>query len=82
MPRTLSHQWVNRKPFTRRVRWYAAGIENKAARETNIKLVFEDAEGEVRLYYDNNPSAAQFDWNRFKGGEPTSVLRNNQTKAV
>ena len=64
MPRTLSHQWVNRKPFTRRVRWYAAGIENKAARETN------------------NPSAAQFDWNRFKGGEPTSVLRISQSKAV
>ncbi len=70
MSRTLSHQWSDRKPFTRRVRWYAANLSEEG-RNQNIRLQFEDGTGKYSKTYGDDTDTAKQDYNAFKSGTLT-----------
>jgi hypothetical protein len=75
--RTLVKQWTDKKPFTRRVRWYAAGLD-AVNRLVDVKLVFEDEFGLVKRYYANAALASDH-WERFRSGTPALDFRPNIT---
>lgn len=68
--RTLSHQWRDRKPFSRRVRWYAAGLLGDD-RNVNIRLEFTDQTGTANRFYRNDHTRATADWEAFRNGTLT-----------
>jgi hypothetical protein len=85
MSRSLSHQWSDKKPFTRRARWYAQTREWDYAKEcyvyTDIRLKFEDESGEQSKLYGDNGAEAQADWEAFKEGRlTTEMVRNKQPR--
>jgi len=61
----LSHQWSDKKPFTRRVRWYC---KNLSERDKDIRLKFEDEEGVAHRLYGDDEAAADKDWQAFRDG--------------
>jgi hypothetical protein len=71
--RQLSKQWTDKKPFSRRVRWYAKGLDSYESRNTDVKLQFVDEFGCVNRYYGNNGAMAECDFNHFKAGTITTV---------
>ena len=75
--RVLSRQWTDKKPFSRRVRWYCAGLEPEL-RSANIRLEFEDSDGVCHKFYKSNVELANTDWERFKQGIGTIQLRNER----
>lgn len=71
--RVLSLQWSDRKPFTRRVRWYCAELTPEG-RGQDIRLLFDDAEGTANRLYGNDKAAAEADYKAFKTGKATSAM--------
>lgn len=67
MSRVWSHQWSDKKPFTRRLRWYCAGWSDEN-RKLDIRIKFDDSEGTQNRFYGNDVVSAEKDWNDFKAG--------------
>lgn len=73
MARVFSHQWSDKKPFTRRVRWYCEPWEPHGPRDKNIRLQFDDSHGKANRNYGNHKDLADRDWNAFTEGKLTTL---------
>lgn len=75
MSRIFSHQWSNKKPFTRRVQWYCDAWERgKEDRTKNIRLQFEDELGVFNKVYGDDKITAEQDWKDFRNGKTTLMF--------
>lgn len=85
MARFLSHSWADRKPFTRRARFYCESREwneqFKCYVYTGIRVAYTDQEGEVSLTYDDD-SSARADWEAFKSGALTTTILREKRNAT
>lgn len=74
---TLSKQWTDHKPFTRRVQWLCSSLED---RDSGIVLKFEDGTGLFRRHYGEDAATAAADWQSFRGGIGVSELRSRYAR--
>ena len=77
MSRVFSHQWRDKRPFTRRVRWLCASWTE---RDKDIRLEFEDQDGVVNRFYGDDKARAEKDYDDFKKGltSTLSLRQSNQ----
>lgn len=71
MARFLTKSWQDKRPgWTRRVRWYESRTDAtyEEVGFVSIRLNFIDPNGEVNMFYADDPSAVA-DWEAFKHGD-------------
>lgn len=79
MGRVFSHQWTDKKPFTRRVRWYCLGWRDED-RKKDIRLEFEDTLGVSHRFFGNNYEAAEKEFEEFKDGKVDTIQLQHREK--